>query len=69
MHLVLSLPDKQQDDRLIDRLNACGYAPGALSGFYLGEEKQQGLVLGYGNTSTSQIMAGVAHIAQFLAVK
>jgi GntR family transcriptional regulator / MocR family aminotransferase len=68
MHLVLSLPDKQQDGKLIDRLNACGYAPGALSGFYLGEEKQQGLVLGYGNTSTSQIMVGVAHIAQYLSM-
>jgi len=50
----------------VDRLIQSGYAPGALSGFYLGEQKQQGLVLGYGNTSTSQITAGVAQLARLL---
>lgn len=66
MHLVLSLPDDQNDMALVDRLIHSGYAPGALSGFYLGENKQQGLVLGYGNTSTSQITAGVAQLARLL---
>jgi GntR family transcriptional regulator / MocR family aminotransferase len=69
MHLVLRLADTQQDAEVVERLMASGYAPGALSGFYLGEEKQQGLVLGYGNSSTSQIIAGVARIAQCLDVK
>lgn len=69
MHLVMRLPAEQQDIALVDRLIERGYAPGALSGFYLGEEKQQGLVLGYGNTSTSQIDAGVLQIAQCLAEK
>lgn len=66
MHLVLSLSEKHNDVALVDRLMQSGYAPGALSGFYLGEEKQQGLVLGYGNTSTSQIKAGVAQLARLL---
>lgn len=66
MHLVLSLSEKHNDVALVDRLMQSGYAPGALSGFYLGEEKQQGLVLGYGNTSTSQITAGVAQLARLL---
>jgi GntR family transcriptional regulator/MocR family aminotransferase len=66
MHLVLSLSEKHNDVALADRLMQSGYAPGALSGFYLGEEKQQGLVLGYGNTSTSQITAGVAQLARLL---
>ncbi|WP_336778469.1 MocR-like pyridoxine biosynthesis transcription factor PdxR [Pantoea sp. USHLN256] len=66
MHLVLSLPDDQNDMALVDRLIHSNYAPGALSGFYLGEHKQQGLVLGYGNTSTSQITAGVAQLARLL---
>lgn len=67
MHLVLRLSEDQQDRELVDRLIPHGYAPGALSGFYWGEEKQQGLVLGYGNTSTSQMAAGVAHIAQYIS--
>lgn len=66
MHLVLSLAADQNDMALVDRLIQSGYAPGALSGFYLGEQKQQGLVLGYGNTSTSQITAGVAQLARLL---
>jgi GntR family transcriptional regulator/MocR family aminotransferase len=66
MHLVLSLAEDQNDMALVDRLIPSGYAPGALSGFYLGENKQQGLVLGYGNTSTSQITAGVTHLARLL---
>lgn len=66
MHLVLSLEADQNDMRLVDRLIQSGYAPGALSGFYSGEQKQQGLVLGYGNTSTSQITAGVAQLARLL---
>ncbi|KNC14101.1 DNA-binding protein [Pantoea sp. RIT-PI-b] len=66
MHLVLSLPDDQNDMALVDRLIHSGYAPGALSGFYLGENKQQGLVLGYGNTSTSQITAGGGQLARLL---
>lgn len=66
MHLVLSLETDQNDMALVDRLIQSGYAPGALSGFYLGEQRQQGLVLGYGNTSTSQITAGVAQLARLL---
>ncbi|WP_350261499.1 PLP-dependent aminotransferase family protein [Pantoea sp. BJ2] len=66
MHLVLSLAADQNDMALVDRLIQSGYAPGALSGFYLGEQKQQGLVLGYGNTSTSQITAGIAQLARLL---
>lgn len=66
MHLVLSLAEDQSDMALVDRLIQSGYAPGALSGFYLGENTQQGLVLGYGNTSTSQITAGVAQLARLL---
>ncbi|ORM65079.1 DNA-binding protein [Pantoea rodasii] len=68
MHLVLSLSDEQQDVALVDHLIPRGYAPGALSSFYIGQEKQQGLVLGYGNTSSSQIIAGVAQIAQCVTV-
>lgn len=66
MHLVLQLDQEIDDRALADRLFKSGYAPGALSGFYLGAQKQQGLVLGYGNTSTSQIAAGIAHIARLL---
>lgn len=66
MHLVLSLAEEHNDMAMVDRLIQSGFAPGALSGFYLGEQKQQGLVLGYGNTSTSQIMAGVAQLARLL---
>ena len=66
MHLVLLLAEDQNDMALVDRLIQSGYAPGALSGFYLGENTQQGLVLGYGNTSTSQIKAGVAQLARLL---
>ena len=66
MHLVLPLADTVDDVALTAQLFRHGYAPGALSGFYLGEQKQQGLVLGYGNTSTSQIMAGVAQLARLL---
>ncbi|XXN63799.1 PLP-dependent aminotransferase family protein [Enterobacter ludwigii] len=66
MHLVLLLAEDQSDMALVDRLIQSGYAPGALSGFYLGENTQQGLVLGYGNTSTSQITAGVAQLARLL---
>ena len=69
MHLVLRLADTQHDAEVVERMMASGYAPGALSGFYLGDERQQGLVLGYGNSSTSQIIAGVARIAQCLDVK
>lgn len=66
MHLVLPLADTVDDVALTAQLFRHGYAPGALSGFYLGGQKQQGLVLGYGNTSTSQIMAGVAQLARLL---
>lgn len=66
MHLVLQLPPTVQDIALVDQLIQVGYAPGALSGFYLGEKKQQGLVLGYGNTSTSQIGNAVAQLARLI---
>ncbi|ERK08089.1 Aspartate aminotransferase [Pantoea sp. AS-PWVM4] len=66
MHLVLQLPPAIQDIALADQLIQSGCAPGALSGFYLGEHKQQGLVLGYGNTSTSQISNAVAQLARLI---
>ncbi|MBP2196371.1 PLP-dependent aminotransferase family protein [Pantoea cypripedii] len=68
MHLVMQLPASLADITLVDQLIKTGYAPGALSGFYLGEEKQQGLVLGYGNTSTSQIGNAVAQLARLLSL-
>ncbi|MCZ4059371.1 PLP-dependent aminotransferase family protein [Pantoea sp. LMR881] len=64
MHLVLQL--SQSDEALAAALWRAGFAPAALSTFYLCEPKQQGLVLGYGNTSTTQIVAGVKQIQRLL---
>jgi len=67
MHLVLRLADEIDDASLAAQLWQAGYAPAALSS-YCGEETPlRGLVLGYGNTSGTQLKAGVRQIRRLLA--
>lgn len=66
MHLVLPL-DPHRDDVAITRtLLQAGYAPTALSTFCLSEPVQQGLVIGYGNCSDSQITAAMRQLSRLL---
>lgn len=66
MHLVLQLQENQDDVALAAALWQAGFAPAALSTFYLADPKQQGLVLGYGNTSDTQIVAGAQQVGRLL---
>ncbi|WP_370422609.1 PLP-dependent aminotransferase family protein [Pantoea vagans] len=66
MHLVLPL-DPHRDDVTITRtLLQAGYAPTALSTFCLREPVQQGLVIGYGNCSDTQITAAMRQLSRLL---
>ncbi|MGJ0127895.1 PLP-dependent aminotransferase family protein [Pantoea sp. RHCKP32] len=66
MHLVLPL-DSQRDDRAIARrLHQAGFAPAALSAFCLTEPAQSGLVMGYGNSSDTQITAATRLLSRLL---
>lgn len=69
MHLVLALNDDVDDAALAAALWQAGYAPAALSGFYLGEKPTRGLVLGYGNTGHAQMIAGVQQIHRLMRLK
>lgn len=66
MHLLLPLELQQDDVAIVRQLGQAGYAPAALSPFYLAEPAQRGLVIGYGNSSSTQIGAAVGQLRQLL---
>lgn len=66
MHLVLRLADTIDDVTLAAQLWQAGYAPAALSDYWLGDAPPRGLVLGYGNTSGTQLIAAARQIARLL---
>ncbi|WP_312759729.1 PLP-dependent aminotransferase family protein [Pantoea brenneri] len=66
MHLVLPIEAHQDDVAIANRLIQAGYAPAALSTFYLTEPAQRGLVIGYGNSSSTQITAAVRQLRRVL---
>ncbi|AWP34109.1 PLP-dependent aminotransferase family protein [Pantoea eucalypti] len=66
MHLVLPLEPHRDDVAITRKLHQAGYAPGALSTFYLTEPVQQGLVIGYGNCRDTQITAATGQLSRLL---
>ncbi len=66
MHLVLPLDPHRDDVAVTRKLYQTGFAPTALSTFYLTEQMQQGLVIGYGNSSDTQIIAATRHLSRLL---
>ena len=67
MHLVLPLDPHRDDVAITRKLLQAGYAPTALSTFYLQERVQQGLVIGYGNCSDTQITAATRQPSRLLS--
>jgi GntR family transcriptional regulator/MocR family aminotransferase len=66
MHLVLLLEPHHDDVAITHKLHQTGFAPTALSTFYLTEQVQQGLVIGYGNCSDTQITAATRQLSRLL---
>lgn len=66
MHLVLPLEPHRDDVAITRTLLQAGYAPTALSTFCLREPVQQGLVIGYGNCSDTQITAAMRQLSRLL---
>ncbi|AMG57408.1 PLP-dependent aminotransferase family protein [Pantoea vagans] len=66
MHLVLPLDPHRDDVAITRKLLQAGYAPTALSTFCLREPVQQGLVIGYGNCSDTQITAAMRQLSRLL---
>ncbi|AVV36584.1 MocR-like pyridoxine biosynthesis transcription factor PdxR [Pantoea vagans] len=66
MHLVLPLDPHRYDVAITRTLLQAGYAPTALSTFCLREPVQQGLVIGYGNCSDTQITAAMRQLSRLL---
>lgn len=67
MHLVLPLDPHRDDVAITRKLLQAGYAPTPLSTFYLQERVQQGLVIGYGNCSDTQITAATRQLSRLLS--
>ena len=63
MHLVASLRGHADDTKISERARAAGVILAPLSRFYQGQNRRQGLMLGYAGFSASQIRAGVAQLA------
>lgn len=66
MHLVLPLDPHRDDVAITRKLLQAGYAPTALSTFYQSEPVQQGLVIGYGNCSDTQMTAATRQLSRLL---
>lgn len=66
MHLVLPLDAQRDDVAIARRLLQASFAPAALSAFYLAEPAQSGLVMGYGNSSDTQITAATRLLGRLL---
>ncbi|WP_307744053.1 aminotransferase class I/II-fold pyridoxal phosphate-dependent enzyme [uncultured Pantoea sp.] len=66
LHLVLPLASHHNDAVIARQLHQAGFAPAALSEFYLAEPVQQGLVMGYGNSSDTQIIAATRQLSRIL---
>lgn len=66
MHLVLPFDPYRDDVAITRKLHQAGFAPTALSTFYLTEPVQQGLVIGYGNSSDTQITAAIRQLSRLL---
>ncbi|MHA1571545.1 MAG: MocR-like pyridoxine biosynthesis transcription factor PdxR [Alphaproteobacteria bacterium] len=63
MHLVASLPTGADDTKISQRARAAGVILGPLSRFYQGQNRRQGLMLGYAGFSAGEIRAGVRKLA------
>ena len=64
MHLVLGLPDRIDDKRLVGQLKQYGLGVRALSGYTQEGPKLNGLVIGYCAESEEQIRQGVQLIGK-----
>ncbi len=66
MHLVVELPDTDDDIALRDQCAARGVQLSSLSRYYLGSKKKSGLLLGYASPDRRQIEEGVERLAAVL---
>jgi GntR family transcriptional regulator/MocR family aminotransferase len=66
MHLAVTLPKGFRDEQVVSRAGERGLWLRALSKSYMGSSPCQGLILGFGSTSTSQIPQAVRTLRSIL---
>ena len=67
LHLTVRLPPEYPDQKIVEAAQAHGMAPQALSGFMMqAQPGDNGLVLGYGNTSAELFEPLVRRLAQLM---
>ena len=67
MHLAILVRRLQNDAKIASKAAKESLWVSALSGLYLGGVRQQGFILGFGNTNLSQIAPEVQQLKKLLA--
>ena len=66
MQLIAGLPDGMSDTTLVKALAARGVQARAVSSFYLGKPRRQGLLLGFAGYTSEAIRRGLDEISDVI---